>query len=115
MTIPLTVLESLMHLAIKGGAILVSLPLDSKVMGLIVKTEFNYQPDNEWVHANPLKANDIYDTYLIVGNHENVEEYVTNQRRGKAFSKLLDEYGDTEIRQWSEDKLDTEMSKLLSV
>lgn len=113
--VPLTVLNSLMHVAVKGGVTLASLPPDSKVMGVVVKPEFSYVVDNVWIHINPIKPADKYDLFLIIGNKENVDEYVTNQKRGKVFSKLLDEYGDDEIRQWSEERLNTEMSKLLSV
>lgn len=113
--VPLTVLNSLMHVAVKGGVTLASLPPDSKVMGVVVKPEFSYVVDNVWIYINPIKPADKYDLFLIIGNKENVDEYVTNQKRGKVFSKLLDEYGDDEIRQWSEERLNTEMSKLLSV
>ena len=113
--VPLTVLNSLMHVAVKGGVTLASLPPDSKVMGVVVRPEFSYVVDNVWIHINPTKPADKYDLFLIIGSKDDDDEYVTNQKRGKAYMKLLDEYGDTEIRQWNEERLETEMSKLLSV
>jgi hypothetical protein len=97
--IPLQVVEKLLRVSKEGGTSLVSLPLGSNVMGVIVKPEFKYIVDEEFIHINPLKGEDKYDLYLIIGSRTDVDEYLEKQIEGKVYMKLLDEFGDT-VRKW---------------
>ena len=98
--IPLQVVEKLLRVSKEGGTSLVSLPLSSNVMGVIVKPEFKYIVDKEFIHINPLKGEDKYDLYLIIGSRIDVDEYLENQIEGKVYMKLLDEFGEDVVRKW---------------